>query len=83
MKKDEKKGAARKSQFHTKFTYTQNILRQVSTWVFPFPFFSIHSFIHPFLLLFYFLGRSDLKLGMKWRGGNGTSGSLGLGYSLA
>lgn len=78
-----KKGAARKSQFHTKFTYIQNILRQSRTWSFLSLFF-IHSFILPFLLLVYFLGRSDLKLGMKWRGGgNGTYGSLGLGYSLA
>lgn len=75
-----KKGAARKSQFHTKFTYTQNILRQSRTWSF------LSLFFHSSILLFfgfYFLGRSDLKLGMKWRGGgNGTYGSLGLGYSL-
>lgn len=47
--------------------------------VFPFPFFVL--FIHPFILLF-FLGYSDLKLGMKWRG-NGTYGSLGLALTLA
>lgn len=82
MKKDEKKGAARKSQFHTKFTYTQNNLRQSRTWSF------LSLFFPPFILhvFSFFLGRSDLKLGMKWRGGgNGTYGSLGLevGYSLA
>lgn len=49
--------------------------------VFPFPFFSFRSF-HPFIL-FCFLGYSNLKLGMKWRGGNGTYGSLGLALTLA
>lgn len=50
--------------------------------VFPFPFFVLFiPFIHSFFC--FFLGYSNLKLGMKWRGGNGTYGSLGLGYSLA
>lgn len=47
--------------------------------VFPFPFFvlSIHS-----SAFWLFLGYSNLKLGMKWRG-NGTYGSLGLALTLA
>lgn len=56
--------------------------------VFPFPFFLFVLFIpliHSFFLFFcfFFLGYSNLKLGMKWRGGNGTYGSLGLALTLA
>lgn len=87
-REQKKEGTARiitVSHFNTKirkFTYIQNSLRQVSTWSFLSLFFLFVLFIHSFCFLYFFLGYSNLKLGMKWRG-NGTYGSLGLGYSLA
>lgn len=50
--------------------------------VFPFPFFVL--FI-PFILsaFWFFLGYSNLKLGMKWREWNLPYGSLGLALTPA
>lgn len=76
------------SQFHIlipKFTYTYTKQFETSEhMVFPFPFFLFVLFI-PFIhsvFCTFFLGYSNLKLGMKWRG-NGTYGSLGLAITLA